>query len=86
MQAVLQTLHLIGQVLTLEGQEVAVELDLLQEGLWGGVVVASLASQVAPGGLVDADVHVGHEFADGFLHIRLWLRKKPTRLVLRFKG
>lgn len=42
LQAVLQPLHLGGEVLALLAQEAAVQLDLLQEGLGRGVIVAAL--------------------------------------------
>lgn len=85
LQAVLQPLHFSGQVFALEGQEVAVELDLLQEGLGRGVVVAPLVDQVVLGGLVHADVHVGHELADRFLHGGLQLQKETNMPAFSLK-
>lgn len=64
LQAVLQPLHLAGQVFALLAQQAAVQLDLLQEGLGRGVVVAPLVGQILPGLVVDARVDVRHELTD----------------------
>lgn len=71
LQAVLQPLHLGGEVFALLVQQTAIQLDLLQERLGRGVVVASLIGQVLLGRLIDAHVDVRHEFADRLLHLRL---------------
>lgn len=64
LQAVLQPLHLGDEVFTLLTQQTAIQLDLLQERLGRGVVVAPLVGQVLLGHLIDTHVHVCHEFTD----------------------
>lgn len=71
LQAVLQPLHLCGEVFTPLTQQTAIQLDLLQERLGRGVIVAPLVSQVLLGLLVDTHVDVGHEFTDRLLHLGL---------------
>lgn len=71
LQTVLQTFTLGGQVFALLAQQAAVQLDLLQEGLGCGVVVAPLIGQILPGRLVHTGVNVGHEFTHRLLHFRL---------------
>ena len=71
LQAVLQTLHLHAQVLALLVQQAAVQLDLLQEGLGRGVVVAPLVRQVLLGHVVDAHVDKRHELAHRLLQVGL---------------
>lgn len=46
LQAVFQPLHLGGEVFTPLAQQSAIQLDLLQERLGRGVIVASLVGQV----------------------------------------
>lgn len=70
-EAVLQPLNLGDQLHPLLGQQVLIEFDLLQKGLGRGVVVAPLGRQVYLGHLIDSGVHVGHEEANGGLHLRL---------------
>lgn len=76
-QPVLQPLDLGDQLHPLLGQQVLVQLDLLQEGFGRGVVVAPLGGQVHLGHLVDSRVHVGHEEADGGLDFRLQRQGRP---------
>lgn len=64
LQAVLQPLHLGGEVFTLLAQQTAIQFDLLQEGLGRGVIVAPLVGQVLLGRLIDTHVDVCHEFTD----------------------
>lgn len=70
-QAVLQPLNLGSKLAPLLREQGLVELYLLQEGLWCGVVIASLHSQVSLGHLLHAHMHIGHEMADGDLDLGL---------------
>lgn len=54
LQAVLEPLHLLGQLGVLLPQQVAVELHKLQEALWGGVVEVFLILLVLDAHLLGA--------------------------------
>ena len=64
LQAVLQPLHLGGEVFTLLAQQTVIQFDLFQEGLGRGVVVSPLIGQVLLGRLIDTHMDVRHEFTD----------------------
>lgn len=71
LQAVFQPLSLGGEVFALLTQQTLIQLDLLQERLGRGVVVAPLVDQVLLGRLIHIHVHVRHEFTHRLLHLRL---------------
>ena len=71
LQAALQPLHPAGQLAAFQAQQTAVQLDLLQEGFGGGVVVPPFVGKVLFGCVIDSRMDECHEFTDRLLHLRL---------------
>lgn len=71
LKAAVKSVHLVLELSPALPQKVAVQGDLLEKALGGGVIVPFLIALVFFTCLVDTGVNVGHEKTDGFLDGRL---------------
>ena len=71
LQSILEPGHVGLQLGMLQGQQVLIEFDLLQETLRSRVVVAAVVAKVEGADVVDGHVHVRHELRHGYPHLRL---------------
>lgn len=85
LQAIFQSLHFHAEVLPLEGQQVPVQLDLLQEGLGCSVVVSPVIDQVVFRDFVDADMDVSHKLTHRVLHLWLGMWGKREKISFSFE-